>query len=144
MKKMIKFSFIAIAAMLFFSSCSKTDSKSKTTLITTGNWKVVSDMSRTGSGAWQEEIGTYGACELDDYILFKTDNTLEVNEGATKCNPSDPQFETGIWAFTDNETKLNFNGTPAILDELTSTTLSFTTSTSFNGVSYENKVTLRH
>ncbi len=144
MKKMIRLSFIAIAAMLLFASCSKTDSKTRTTLITTGNWKIVSDMSRTGSGAWQEDIGSYGACELDGYFVFKTDNTFESNEGATKCDPLDPQIETGIWAFTDNETKLNFNGTAATLDELTSTTLSFTISTSFNGISYENKITLRH
>lgn len=144
MKKMIQLSFIAIAAMLFFTSCSKTDSKTKTELITSGKWKIVSDMSRTGSGAWQEDIGTYGACELDDFILFNTDNTLEINEGVTKCDPLDPQFEMGIWAFTDNETKLSLDGTPATLDELTSTTLSFTISTFFNGVSYENKVTLRH
>lgn len=36
-------------------------------------------------------------CQKDDNWIFKTDGTYELDAGAVKCNPSDPQKETGTW-----------------------------------------------
>ena len=32
------------------------------------------------------------SCEKDDIFELKANNTFELNEGATKCDPSDPQI----------------------------------------------------
>jgi hypothetical protein len=146
MKSIIRMSLMAVTAMLIFSSCKKEDVKTqtKTELITQGNWKLVSDMNRTGNAAWVEDINSYAACELDNYFAFKTDHTLEFNEGATMCDVTDPQSQTGIWAFTDNETKLSLNGAASNLDELTRNTLIITYSFTDNGVTEYNKLTFKH
>jgi hypothetical protein len=146
MKVMIRISLMAVAAMLILSSCKKEDVKTqtKTELVTQGNWKLVSDMSKSGTGQWVEDIGSYATCESDNYFAFKADHTLEFNEGATMCDVTDPQSQTGIWAFTDNETKLSLNGAPADLNELTSTSLIITFSFTGNGVTEYNKLTFRH
>jgi hypothetical protein len=60
------------------------------------------------------------------------------------CDVTDPQSQTGIWAFTDNETKLSLNGTASTLDELTGTTLIITFSFTDNGVTEYNKLTFKH
>lgn len=143
MKKMIRFSLIAITALIVLSSCKK-DDKSNTELLTAGSWKLVSEMEKVDNGNWVENIGSYSACELDDYIIFKTNNTYEFNEGATKCDPTDPQIETGIWAFGANEATLSVDGNPADLNELSSSTLIVSSSYTFGVNTYYSKQTFKH
>ena len=58
---------------------------------------------------WTNAIGL-PPCNTDDITIFKTDFTYVEDNGATKCNTSDPQIlETGTWSFTTNETHLNYN-----------------------------------
>lgn len=143
MKKMIRFTLIAFAALIVLSSCKK-DDKSNTELLTAGNWKLVSEMEKVDNGNWVENIGSYSSCDLDDYIIFKTNNTYEFNEGASKCDPTDPQIETGIWAFEANETKLSVDGEAADLKELSSSTLMISSSITFGGSIYYSKQTFKH
>lgn len=45
-------------------------------------------------------------CEIDDIMTFQSDQKISYDEGATKCDPSDPQTTTdGTWSF-DNATKM--------------------------------------
>lgn len=46
-------------------------------------------------------------CSKDGFMNFHDDGTMVYDEGATKCDPGDPQTETGTWTFTDNETRLS-------------------------------------
>lgn len=54
----------------------------------------------------------YPACQQDNIERFETDGSLAFDEGATKCDPTDPQTEAGTWAFYDSETKLIFEPGP--------------------------------
>lgn len=126
---------LIVAACGFFalalSSCGKNDDKpksSKTTLLTDKPWKIVSFISKTGTES-EDIFKTGEQCEKDNVFFFKTDNTLVVEEGATKCDADDPDFYSGPWAFTDNETKLRFSlegdddGTSFVIDVLSDTEL---------------------
>ena len=48
-------------------------------------------------------------CLADNKLTFKTDNTAIADEGATKCNTSNPQTSTFNWNFTNNEKILNIS-----------------------------------
>ena len=66
-------------------------------------------------------------CEKDDILFIKTDNTILMDAGALKCDPTDPQTESGgTWAFNSDETALIMTeGTD--VTELEMTTLSSST-----------------
>ena len=76
-------------------------------------------------------------CQLDNTLLFKTDNTAVADEGATKCNAAAPQTNNFNWSFADNESSIviSNNVFPALngkftVGELTSTKLTIKKDTS--------------
>ena len=49
-------------------------------------------------------------CTKDDLYTFNSDKTFIVDEGATKCNSSDPQTKAkGTWSLSTDQNTLNFN-----------------------------------
>lgn len=87
--------------------------KTKTELLTQRNWKLVDELTTTGTGLTNLRIiPSYGlfttrACKKDDRYVFRTNARYEVNEGATKCSPASLQvIKTGTWSFQINETKI--------------------------------------
>jgi hypothetical protein len=113
------FLLLSLASAFAFTSCSddkkKEDPKptpapaaTKTQLISAKDWKMTKQtMNMNGSGDIDITNTFYTACELDNLQRFAANGTYTVDEGATKCDPSDPQtFASGTWAFTNNETKL--------------------------------------
>jgi hypothetical protein len=63
-------------------------------------------------------------CELDDIYRFNSNKTFTVEEGATKCNTTDPQIkESGPWRFNAAETKLYLGTDSVEVIELTSSVL---------------------
>jgi len=133
-----------IVSTLFFACKKKNDQKSKTELLTQKEWFVSKYEQKTNNGSWVDEFPTWDACSKDDKYIFKTNNTLEVNEGATKCSPTDPQIiETIAWAFTDNETRITINGS-ALIELLDENTFIISTTETFNGINYYERITFRH
>ena len=143
MKKMIRIACIVSISMIFLASCKK-DDKSRMELITAGNWKLVSDQEKTGNGAWEENIQTYSACELDNYLKFSANNTFEYNEGPTRCSPLDDQSITAPWAFENGETTVNIYGEVLTVEELSGSTLIFTSSDTFGGTTTYYKQVFSH
>jgi hypothetical protein len=136
-------------------SCKKeareTKPKTKTELLTTGSWKrtdFVSDPAYDwyGDGTFATNIlSIMYPCELDNFEIYHTDGTWELNEGPTKCDEFGPQARTLPWAFADNETKLVFNGFDEyILVELTATKLTLGQAFLQNGVLYQQTQTYSH
>ena len=87
--------------------------KTKTALLTQGNWKLVNELTSTGKNLTDLRIQlpsspfNTSACKKDDRYIFRTNARYEVNEGATKCLLTDPQIiRTGTWSFQINETKI--------------------------------------
>ncbi len=115
---LIQFLVLSISFGTILTSCKKEDTASPTTSspatktdhLTGKSWILKSaKLSPTFSQAGvtiDDLFKTMEACDKDNIISFKTDKTYVTDEGAIKCDPKNPQTETGTWTFIDNETKI--------------------------------------
>ncbi len=99
-----------LAALVIFTSCNDKGGgvtpppKSKTELITTGTWKF-------GSATWGgvDAGPMLQACQKDNTMTFSSaGGSGEVQEGATKCDPTDPTIGFN-WSFQSGETILHLS-----------------------------------
>jgi len=107
-----------IVTISFFSCKDDEDSPSKTDLISKNTWKVTAftvdpaypifDENWNITGYSNDVFATMDDCSKDDTFKFNSDNTLKLDENASKCDPSDPQTSTGTWSFKSNEAILSF------------------------------------
>ena|SRR5690606_7277595 len=118
----------ALLISLFSISCNKDDENktaSKKDLLTAGSWKITAVViDEDGDGNY--EINNYlgfDACLTDDYYIFHHDGKLEINEGPSKCDPTDPQTITLNWQLVDNETILIVDSEAHTIEILNNTTL---------------------
>ncbi len=121
MKKTSFFAAIA-ACTLLFAACKK-DEKPTNLLSGSTCWKQVKSESRTvGTDAWGED--ELDACILDDCTSYTDDGKVNFDEGATKCDPSDPQTSSGTYSLSDDGKTLTVTQlgvtTPFTLEDLTS------------------------
>ena len=142
-----------ISTLLLTSGCKddegdtpQTKEKTKTDLATEGEWRInggtivpsitIDIMGNiiTVDDIWDllayQGGGTVQECNKDNLMFLKTDSTVILDEGPTKCDMNDPQTEDGgLWFFVENETKVKFSsfpfdptGAPQTLDIETLTT----------------------
>jgi hypothetical protein len=111
---------IAIFAIAFLStleSCKKDDSTdsgssgtavTKSGLLTTGSWVMTSmEVTFPAPIGAMDMFASMDDCEKDDLVIFNSDKTVTDDEGATKCDSTDPQTSTGgSWNLTSSDTKL--------------------------------------
>src|SRR5690242_8249344 len=87
----------------FFSCKKSSDSssgKSKTTLATQSSWKIQSlgmDLNKDGT-VDLDATSQLPGCQLDNVYTLKSDGTGTADEGATKCNSTDPQSSAISWS----------------------------------------------
>ena len=105
----------SLAAVTFLGSC-KDDEKSNTELLTDNCWIATSitvDPPYPTGIPGQTVTDWYAQldqCDKDDIVCFKGDGTYTSEEGATKCDDSDPQvIESGTWTFNQGETVINIS-----------------------------------
>ncbi len=137
MKKLAYLALSGTALLLTLAACHKNDDPtppSRTDYLTGHTWKpssgtiVYTDPS-TGKTISED---AFDPCEKDNFYKFNTDKTLVADEGATRCDPSDPQQETGTWAISNGDQQLTmilagqalFSN--ATIKELSATTLHIT------------------
>ena len=145
---------VLLVVIGIFFSCKKEEAdppKTKTELLTARPWKRTALTSQpaydwNGNGTSDTDIMKIMlACEKDNLEYYKTDGTVETNEGATKCDPGDPQTWTSTWEFKDNETRIVWNATDEYdLVELTETTLRLRITFVENGVTYTHNESYAH
>jgi len=123
-------SLLVIGTLFLFVACKKDKSESaRMDLITTGTWKLIGLTSQPGHDVDGDgNIDTdlyafYDVCEKDNLYVFKRNGEYEINEGASKCDASDPQIYTSHWQFSNGETEIIIDGDKGTIDELTSSTL---------------------
>ena len=110
MKKQIASLLVCSLAILFLiPACQKDDdnppaSKTKTQLITQSTWKF---STATVGGA--DASGYLQACQKDNIYTFIAAGTGTADEGASKCNGSDPQTNPFTWNFASSETILHIS-----------------------------------
>ena len=111
----------AFIVCLIIASCKKDNADNSNSIV--GKWKM--------TGYIHNGIDVYGtavpSCIIDNIITFSNTNSVTVDEGLTRCNPTDPQILTGTYSININQTQiaLTHNGsteTDSILT-LNSTTL---------------------
>ncbi|MFI5132243.1 MAG: hypothetical protein ACHQFX_19730, partial [Chitinophagales bacterium] len=114
-------------------------------------WKLISYTSTPaydwyGNGVYATDIlAALNPCEADGFDTYKINGIVEINEGALKCDPLDPQTFTATWGFTDNENKIIYDGFDEYeLVELTATTMRLQQTFVENGVSYTHYETYEH
>ena len=127
---------LMIGSLYLQSSCSKDDEPagpSKTELIVSSAWKYNTsgvDVNNDGFIDAPAPQGYIMDCDKDNTLTFKNDGTGTLDEGGTKCDPTNPQTSPYAWSFRNGETYINFpvalmtgfNGDVKIL-KLTSTEL---------------------
>jgi hypothetical protein len=96
--------------LLTTSSCSKEEDNgnSTITLITRGPWKF---SKATASGV--DVSGLIESCIKDNILIFQSgtpQNTGSLNEGATRCNPTDPQMIDFFWEYDASFRKITITG----------------------------------
>ncbi len=106
---------LGVSILFSITSCNKTSAEpeieSKTRLISKSGWQLEKDEVQNDSGPITDLMIGRPACRKDDVTVFNTDNSMEVNEGATKCDALNPQiYSVSSWNFSDSETKLQIGG----------------------------------
>lgn len=108
---------IAALALITISSCKKDEETAKTNTdhLTASPWKMtkmtINPGIDFGNGILVTDLYAFQeACSKDDTEKFNVGGTGVTDEGATKCDPTDPQTSSFKWAFASNESKLIFDG----------------------------------
>ncbi len=152
LKKVILFSVSLSITSYSFFSCQKKEStgttpqlSAKTQLLTKSNWILADNETKVGSGGiWGSNYQAIYACRKDDLLKFNTDNNGVADEGATKCNTTDPQSVPFSWTFAESETKLTFQNSTATIDVLSETSLVITYTDNYFTPARYNRLTFRH
>jgi Lipocalin-like domain len=96
---------VLFVSVLALNACKK-DEKA-TDQLTGGCWKHVKEEEQlSGETTWS--VLTIDACSADDCTTFAADGKLTIDESAVKCDPSDPQTNTGTWTLSADEKTLTF------------------------------------
>jgi hypothetical protein len=114
----------------FTTSCKKDEADplpvlSKTDMLTNGPWQLTAAVSdEDGNGTYEiDDYVYFPECARDNRYTFQTNLLLELNEGATKCDPADEQTDFIDWNFANNETSLVIDNESFTITELTNSTL---------------------
>ena len=102
-----------IASFTLFASCKKdkkdttpTTTSTKTGYLTKGAWKITAEKYKMNGSGWIDIFSMLDPCDLDNTTTFFPNFTVINDEGAIKCNMTDPQSTTSPWAFGTGETSL--------------------------------------
>ncbi len=115
----IHLSISAIALVLIFGACKKSNST------TTSDAKTVDNLSGTylftainvtTGGVSFDEFASLKDCEKDNTITLKSDLTLDYTDAGTQCSP--PESSTGTWKLSANADSLYISGISTFPDGL--------------------------
>lgn len=119
--------FVVSIALIAMYSCKKDDAKpvSKSDMLTSGTWKITAAVTDAdGDGTFEtNEYASFDACFTDNIWSFNTNGSAVMDEGPTKCDPTDSQVQTDSWQLTNNETNLSFAGDTYLVEQLDANTL---------------------
>lgn len=99
---------LCLGSSFVFTSCKKDSDPTKKEMLVGKNWVMTAltidpALPVYGSNMYNQ----MEACAKDDITKFASDGKATFDEGATKCNVSDPQTTTGSWALNTTETILS-------------------------------------
>ncbi len=119
--KIFQFLGLSLLAMsLTMGACKKDDDTQSTSdILIEGKWDLTAANINPGFEVFpgvvlSDLLIDEDPCDADDLTVFNADGTATGEEGATKCDPSDPQtYSNGTWALSADEKTLtmDFDGT---------------------------------
>jgi hypothetical protein len=145
--KTLKLYLMVVLFGLSIFGCKK-DSTATVKENLTGKWMMTAMTISPAINGVTDMFSTSDACGKDDLTIFNADGTITKDEGAVKCNSSNPQTSSGgTWVLSADGKKLTMTNTSGTQQIITIVTLS---STSFvgkmtsveSGVTYTLTVTL--
>ncbi len=137
---------LCLGSSVVFTSCKKDDDPTKKEMLVGKNWVMTAltidpALPVIGSNIYNQ----ISACTKDDITKFASDGKATFDEGATKCNVSDPQTTTGSWVLNTTETILSItedgSTTSITLKSISSSKVVGTYQVVEGGVTYSYEVT---
>lgn len=80
--------------------------KSKSELLCAAPWKLTKYYHVNNKGIVEDYYIDSELCEVDNLIGYSQDGSLIIDEGETKCSPTDQQMTSHTWKFTLDESKI--------------------------------------
>ena len=106
----------AILSILLLTNCKKeetTKAKTKTEHLTSAKWYIktftVDPGIMIGGVTVTDFYSQMDACDKDDSDKFNVGGAGISDEGATKCDPTDPQTTAFTWSLSPTETRFNMD-----------------------------------
>jgi len=143
MNKLASFVLTCTVLLPALSACNKvsddpTPTPTSPDYLTSHSWKLVSVIGTfdVKPPITKDTFSDLKPCQKDNFLKFSPDHTVVYDNGPTKCNPAEPQQESGTWAFSNGGQQLamtlggqNAFPAPVYIKELSATTLrlSYTT-----------------
>ena len=110
-------------------------------LLSGPKWQLVSNSSLVNLPGFTpvDNYASLPPCSKDDFLQFKAGNAYAYNEGPTKCAPSDPQEQLGLWFLGSFGTQLTVTtpdglSTSYTIDQLTVSSLKMHSVEQNNGI----------
>ncbi len=155
-RKISKMFYLIIAgSVILFAACSKSSAtaKVKADYIAASTWKYSeSGIDADGNGTIDQPAPStlVMPCLTDNTITFKSDKSGNIDEGATKCDASNPQVSPFTWTLNSSDTiKLSTPiltglGNSARVREATDTRLVLSNTINYSGFPIPFVVILKH
>lgn len=138
-KILVTISMITVLAIS--GGCKKEEDEtkvSKAEILRQNQWKLTSAETNPSFGGI-DPLTFLGECVTDNLLTFATNNILEVDEGAEKCNENAPQTQKGTWSLNQDETRLSLEYgtyvTDAEITKLTQQQVDLKSTVDYNGYS---------
>ncbi len=109
-------SLLTIASLAFLASCDKDDDVSytaKETQLMARQWKIT-EITRKSLTNPNEDSSIVKDCSADDRLSFTSNKRFQFNDGNSKCDTAIFQYDSGTWAFANNETVLKLTGSKRV------------------------------
>ena len=150
----------ALFLLIIWTACHKSNSSSntntntpsaRTVLLTKAAWKfdtAGADLNKDGT--IEQGDNTLQPCFKDNTYLFNTDSTGIADNGALKCNPSDPQTFPFTWNFSNaGDSVIKSNADPILANginifSITDTKIVLYKDTSVFGQNFWYVISLKH
>lgn len=108
--KSLKFVMLFCVLTALLIACKKDKDQTRSELIASKAWKLADYGDDINSnGIIDPAESDLLNCEKDDSYTFTTGGNGTFDEGASKCDATDPQSYPYTWQLTDGDTKLNIS-----------------------------------
>jgi hypothetical protein len=109
-KNLFAIALFLMGSLMLTTSCDKDDDPMTNEDLIIGTWRlsaftVSPELPFIGSNVYSQ----IPDCTKDDLSIFEDNGVFKVDEGASKCNPNDPQTITGSYTFNPDMTVLTIN-----------------------------------